>query len=873
MSMLEFSTTFSLGESLLPFVSSLIPETKENGSPVFPDERAQAALKLLQARVVGREKDGAVIVAWSGIADGEECGDSGNKPVTLMGLIEGRNPLALLYSHDKLINVVSASVDQGRSLLSFTEVYSTSGAAGNSSLDELEQQSIYQSFVVELQPAGRVLSLDVRRPFYQRTQFVYNGGSRSAASKDVYMLFILHHQSIGMYHFKLNQINDVLVLAGQPVACELWSQPVWFQWSQAHQRLYFVYDKPQLEGDGDESYLDDDMGEEEGEDGVFHPVLRVVEFFDSGAHEVVLELRLPFEMRKAETTLYSDQLTWCESVPDRNCNMAVLQLSGDQRVGSLCVVYQHVVKKADRESRFPSPLKYTVCILHHAYRMELSMPTIPALDEYKLPPMMLFTVLGDYIMVWIPGKVLHLLDCSTEHGAFHHMLLQDSVRTLPYNSTSVCSWPCAVSQPSTGSLFDTKRQDAFTVSIQRQELAELFAETSQESLRAASLHYALVHQRDNGLARKMIEHLCRDPAAPDCTSLLAEYLLAASYAHMRREGLDSTLMQLLPISMAGPFRSHVEEGRDGSQLVRIFYSRMHGLKDQVIGWQPDASQQPLAQVVVPSQNKLLLGLQRNLVLHDGPARFNLRAIKQKLESAPPSVTSTDSFQSLPTTPQQPESRGFFRRLSSSLSGRRPSTAPPQRSGSIAATSSLPFLETQPEEELLADHRRHLVVEHFRHHLKKNSHESLERCQQIAQEYAATQMHHSKYLLNAIWTSLRHPTLGQPSQALLRDRGRSRDKALFTMAEHFSAAVRSCGFPTPSGFNQFFAALGLRCLDPLVFLQYAQQNVFFLTNDFVRRVVHELNNTPENAELKFQVRSRCWVLLLAALIMRWLASTC
>lgn len=855
--MLEFSSTFSLGESLLSFVASEIPSTKEDGSYCSPEERAQAALKLLQARVVGREKDGAVLVAWTGVSADQSSAET---PVTLFGLLEGRNPITLIYAHDKLIHVVSASIDQGRSLLGFTElsqvVDSHSANVGEKNASSDDAEAVYQSYVVELQPTGRVHALQVERNRCQRTQFVYAGTSRLIASRDVYMLFLLHQESVGMYHFKLDQVGDALVLAGQPVTCELCSQPLWFQWSHAFQRLYFVCDKPQL-GDskgilGEADSFDDSDSSEDA----LHPVLRVVEFFEDGAHEMVLDVRLPFEMNEIDPSIvpaYCNKHAWCESVPDMRCNMAVLQLGSEQRIGSLCIVYQHALQRSRRNTpRLTSPLKYSVCILHHAYRMEVSMPTVPALTEERTPQPLLFTTLGDYVMIWLPGKVLHLLDCSTEHGAFHHILLQESVPALPFKSLSACPWSSGIALGAAASLFDSCRQEAYTVSIQRQELVELFSETQQESFRAASLHFALIHQCDNGLACKMIEHLCRDPAAPDCTMLLAEYLLAASYAHMRREGLPPNIMQLLPISLAGAFRNQVEEGRDG-QNVRIFYSRMHGLKDQLIGWQPDATQQPLAQIIVPPPNKLLLGLQRNLMLRDGPARFNLLAIKQKLESAPPASPTSEFAPQSPVAAPQSETRSFLRRLSSSLSGRRPPVARPHRSKSdMSSSTSLPFLETQPEEEFVADRRRCLVVEHLHRHLKGNSHESADRCHQIAQEYASTQMHHSKFLLNTIWTSLRPPGQGQPSQVLLSDRGGPRDKALFTMAEHFSAAVRSCGFPTPSGFNQFFAALGLRCLEPLVFLQYAQQNVFSLPNDFVRRVVHELNDTPENAELKFQV---------------------
>ncbi|XP_065185115.1 protein pigeon-like [Sycon ciliatum] len=877
--MFEFSPIFSLGESLLPFVAHLITETKEDGSFASMDERGQAAVKLLKAKVIGRERDGSVLVSWVGVTNKD---GSDGKAVTLIGLLEGRNPLTLLYAHDELTHVVSASIDQGRSLLSFTEVTrqttDNEGEHGNEAGDEASRSiagaspiRTYRSYVVELKPAGRLLALNVERSLYQRTQFIYANTGRSAApSKDVYMLYILHRESVGIYHFKLQQLDNVLVICGQPVTCELWSRPVWFQWSHANQRLYFVYNKPQVDaGNSDLEYSDLDSLNGSGcsldDDASFYPVLRVAEFFDGGAHEVVMEVRLQFSMVISDAPVYDLDATWCECVPDINCNMAVLQLGGEQRVGSLCVAYQHAGGRS-QDSQFPASLKYSVCILHHAYHMELSMPLMPALQENQRPQQLLFAALGDYVMVYMPGRMLHLLDCSTEHGAFHHLLLQEDVPVLPFNGTRVSPWPVLALQPSTGGIFNVQRQEAYTVSIHRQELAILFAETQQESLRAAVLHLALIHQRDSGLARKMIEHLCRDPAAPDCTTLLAEYLLAASYTHMRREQLDQTVMQLLPISLADPFRNHVEEGRDGCQHVRISYSRMHGLKEQIIGWQPDPTQEPLAQVVVPSQNKLLLGLQRNLRLRDGPARFNLRAIQHKLESAPsPSPTSDSPSTSISGT-QPTESLGFFRRLSSSLNARRSASA--QRPTTLAPASSLPFLETQPEEEILADHRRTLVVDHFRFHLKRHSHESAEKCQQIAHEYASTQMHHSKYLLNAIWTSLRHPTLGQPSQVLLSDRGGPRDKALFTMAEHFSAAVRSCGFPTPSGFNQFFAALGLRCLEHLTFLQYAQQNVFSLPLEFVRRVVRELNNTPENAELKFQILNRLKYEDVVTLLVEW-----
>ena len=536
----------------LDFLKSVTPHLHD-------DSKQNLSIKELDPKVVGQERN-AILYTWF-------CRQE-NRPTKWKTLISvydtTRHASKILFTHNDKIDVVSASVSQTFILLAFT-------VRERHTSDSQSPTEIFKSYLAEIAPQKRVFSLNIEWHTYQKVQFLYQ---QQPSLKEIYMLFIHHKESIGLYRIPLAKLgDDGFVMSSQPKTDQIIRQFLWSQFDPIERRLFFIQLKAQ---------------DEEEDEGVV--IFNAIQFDDRGKHRYILNFQLPVsfnvELMKEPVSYFDTYLG--QTVSNMNLNITTLTSSK----GAMMVCYQHPVDDSDRGSKFPESseadrlsvsstmqdtekITYSVFCIHGGYTLTCSVSFVPTTVSSNR---ILFTMFGDYLMVLLYGCFLHLLDCGSEHEPIHHILLgEDGCTAVPEFAQNGCLLSSAVwdYMPALHHgvlLYDSVSQKSFKMAFNHKSLIKIFSTTRHASTRMAILHSAIVHIKDSMFSKKLIECLCQDPSNIECSELLKEYLIACSYARMKQQ-LSYFLLKPLPFTSFDPFRGQVERDREKKKTVFLSYKK------------------------------------------------------------------------------------------------------------------------------------------------------------------------------------------------------------------------------------------------------------------------------------------------------------
>ncbi|XP_065846473.1 protein pigeon-like [Oscarella lobularis] len=793
-------------------------------------ELGSLAESFSNARLIGQEKDSSILFSWVA----QSSTDSGRK-ATFVGLKDYTNgKSSIIYEHPSVIDIVGASVNPEKNLLAFTELASGLREYSEAGIGD----KIYRSFVSEINPRGRCFCLQIDRPEFQRVQFLYPIGPHAKERRrESYLLYLLHRECIGLYTFRFSHLpgHNGLVIVRQPLKREISKAFYWYQWDPSHQRLYALYFMPSATGRKVE------------------PHLRCFEFPSKDTDEIVMDWVLPLPFTEEQLTEEKPEylpLPAFRKLQESHINLSVVSLPGDSQNGSLYICYQHPVQKdgsssPDKNTQF---LTYSVCLLHLGQVLKVKVKSIEV--DKESDKRLYFSSISDHVLVYVPGVLLHLLDCSAEHSPVHHILMHgDVVPRFPASEPLLCNWTNVNGyvKRRNVSVLDASTWKGYDVVFSRSVIAQHFSETHLTSTKLALLHMALVHLNDRLLIRMLFREMCLDPAHPDCKELLCDFLLGSTYARMKFSSADSSLLKLLPLTLSGRLRGHLEKDVDGKDVAVVTYSSVSG----------DSIERCLARSNWGelSQEKSVVRI-KNYTDHTNPFEVLLANLKLNKQQTPRvDLERLDDLGDVDIDVEEktdadgkPKRPSLFRRLSVSFASRL---------GKKDADLRLPPDALESEDVELERQQKKLIYyvqKHLMRWLKGDAKTLDIRCLKIAKEYCSIQADQAKMLLDLICT-----TLGFDDTHLavvsLAERGTERDCALYGMVERFCCALEQLGFPYPKGFHVFFASLGYRCLEPRVFLQYVNRQVFQLKEEFVRRVITELGSSAECLEIKFQLLSR------------------
>ncbi|XP_028401360.1 gamma-secretase-activating protein-like [Dendronephthya gigantea] len=814
-------------EKVFDFDDDIFPWIVERVKKTFRKRDVQdvdAIKESCNAHIVGQVSDDLLLFTWDGKPDKTKS----EMEITYFCLYDlTTKKSSILFDHDRKVDVVTASVNEERTLLAFTVIELKPHDFNPAE----ESVGTYKSIIAEISPKNRVFKLAVDQPHYQKVQFLHGkyplyGGS---ARRESHMLFFHHTKSIDLYHIPLARIDCGMIMSSQPQVENLVKRFVWAQFERHRKRLYYVYSE----------------SDDESADLIFS----AIQFCETSPRVVTMKLICPFSVGSpSNTRLQYDRKPLSKFVSESDVNMQVVS-SPD---GSFFLCYQHPLNEdtrpiqdtasstdvTDGGGEFEpqqSVLEYSIFMLHHGAILRCKVPNVvPSnlIDQARL----LFVMLNDCIAVILPGYVFHILDCNAEHPPCHHLFLSgpDS-EELSISDEQLSEFRCFNSKPRKAiqqeelQLFEPRLCKLFKLNIKNNYWTDCFLSTHCDTTRLALLHFSILHIQDPDIMLQIFGHLACDPANPECVDILNEYLIGSTYFQMKFQ-VEASVYKLLPFSNTEPFRGHLETNRKGEKIAQISYT-------------PMKSSKILNQTFKDEKRKELefwIFLRQNLSFASSVDRFSLKKISMQ-EEIPRTNDSSSTAESGFSSIFQKFRR--FQLVENQIQG----------NSEFSKEYKPEYLEyircddaTVEKEEGRSMKVLDSLTRFFHRYLPSEVPKM--KIQKMAMEYIACQKKQSSKLLDLFWSGLNYSDDTHPYDHSLNTRGTSRERALLMLFERYHMAVNQIHFPIPTGFHTFFVFMGFRCLEERLFIQYVINKIFSLETEFMNRLLHDVGDDESYSHL-------------------------
>ena len=844
-SLLSFDETFNFSQ----FVKEHL---------VVDQSKEVAEVITKSAHIVGQERDGSVLFSWD-----VPVGASLSRYVTKVGLYStSRLSYQVLYTHDETITIICASVNADRTLLAF-------------STREIADTNVsYESFIAEIQPQGRMLSLNLGSCDFRKVQFIYassqNGGSRRpnrSPSLNARLLVIIPGHWICLYIFNLETVDKGVMITRQPKSSLLTENAPWYQWDPVNQWLYYTRFETTASGSSRKT-----------RNSLMLCVLSFEESVEHTVFTVSLPISYPSDHYLGSATFYDNQVAL--SPPIHELNMCVLH--NDE--GLWCVCLQNPGKNAAMSSPQPTrkqgdqeaetEIHYSVFIIHNGHVMDARV-TLPGSStrQYHLS----FMLFQSCVVAYIPGVLFHLLNVGPRTDPCHHLIL-DHVNSpiLPtmQGSTAKVFAPAkphadcpilvnAVSTDNGYSIMDTDSQIIYNCCLDPAGLLELFKNPStspqtQESL----LHLMLVTFQLHTEVLKMLEYVCQTPVSLSDPRIFAEFLMSFSYSCVESD-YRHYLVKQLPLTISRTYQGGIYRNSNGSKYVLLRCSEMQGF---------------IKQVLVQSDQRMLAISEDERLMFDYPRndRFNQLVYLSYLNQ--PNVYQRISIEEISSRASSPAvlfayfNSGASNVVKKKAAKRKKITTSPEhlhKSGSIMGrlkllinspksnrasasdeiVDDMPFL--LPDEDLNTEQFRKdviiqdLIRKSLGRKLKLTNKISSTHVQATAEGYWEELQRASLILLKVIWESLEFTMATHPLFESIHRQASSSEVVLFELLESYQMAHIEVGLPLPSGFHTLFISMGYLCLAPVVFLQYLKNGVFTPTTRFLHLLFTQCEDVDDH----------------------------
>ncbi|GFR93996.1 protein pigeon [Elysia marginata] len=861
-----------------------------------------------------------------------------------------------------------------------------------------KSKDVFQGFLAELQSIEKIVySLNMERSTFLKVQFLYPDQQGQTHSRESSMLVFLHKESIGLYRVPVARIGD------RGITEQVVRKFVWCQWDVLHQRLHFIQN---LRTDINTGVGGANVS---GVEGV-QQKMSTIQFYSRGKYEGLIDVPINFPfpyIRTADKPHYGD-IPLHPGIPELTLNVAVLT----QTNGTFCLCYHKLITepRAKAVPQVPTEcqdIEYYISMVHHAKTLYGCVSNLPR--QVAIQKRLVFSWLGSYLMVMLPGYFVHLLNVSPTFEPCHHLLLHD-YKMVPSLSAGVSSSSAKhmsvkfdIEDDEESHLEEEELKEAITTQLptagtcQNQEEATgqdqslssaepsspaadqshvlstsdeaaesqpsgngqqiekqptqtdhrspstyveetepatkvypIFSEscTTMKTLlpcqsffresgstaqhlydyrsgclmklvmnvdlmvdsfrkaywqtRLAILHYLILHHKDPYAIKRLFEVLCENLTSSEVNNMFTEYLVASTFAEMKKQ-VDREVLSLLSFTSIQTLRGQFEKGPLGERLAHVSYLNL----DLV-----DLNRRPTRDTVKRPPDNFWDVLVRRLKLrHSEPLlpRFShsnvMRLYRQaemeeaagktiwdamhvedsffdgvytmKLTEMPPSLWKKQQQQQQGTSQSSlAEVVGIAVGGESLLSGRM------SKLDQVLGPTPL-FLQTKIAQESSIFKRRlsmlteDLLSKHLVRYLGK---ESRSKANNVAREYLYCQAKVSRQLCRLIW-SLRGNRLGHELEGCLlpnlQEPGTDDEYELFQLYERFYLTAGELGYPLPPGFSSFFTALGFKCLELHMFFQYVDNHILVLTPDFILQLLEDLPDDvdEEVPHIKFQVISR------------------
>lgn len=822
---------------------------------VSPEEEELADMVRSSAHLVGQTRSGEVLYAWDRQVSGDES-------ITTVGLFNHQTKSHhTIYQHDCKISVCDATINYEKTLLAFT----IKEAAYE------DDQHMYDSYIAEIQPQGRVFTLNIPSPNYRMLQFLHRESSQapkirmtSKTTQMSHLLVVIPSVLICLYHFKMQLIMLGAVMVGQPEKEILQKNFAWYQWDPHTQWLYYARFETNT------SMVRVSVSGK-------HALLLSCENFSTPKHQLMFTVSLPLPYSE---DLYSNVATYYDCpfafiLPVREMNLQVLY----RRDGFWCVCLQHctgVALELDQPdsscagSSEGAKIDYSVYILHNGHVLYGQVQFPHFISD---PTYIHFMLVGCFVAAYIPYMMLHLLNVGPLIDPCHHLTFGSDYSSFAVfdavpaelvdrealscdSRISILVTPPSLTSAVSGSLMgdyntaviDCDSNTLYECNLNIPAFFQLFKNTSDPILKEDLLHLMVVGFRYHGMALSMIEHVCQTPMSMSDHGLFAEFIISSSFANFYFD-CKKFFARQFPLTTAQTFHGKVCKNTDGGNKVLLKLRRIPNFVQQLL---------------VQSDQRLVMATPEELLNYDPPRNqefenlcFNVvlnqpeygRIDIKDLPSLEESQQAVDASLSGTSKQQKGNKKGgVSSQQGSSASGiLHKITTLSRRTGRHTSPVQL---APDPQQLLNFLSLDEDVVEGLRtkaNNVKEQILMSLMkdlplRARNIAynttKTYCKELEKQSCNLLLVIWQSLGFNSNNHPINSSLCRTPTTKERILFELLEAYQLAHLELGLPLPMGFQTLFICLGFLTLEIVMFLQYLRNDIFTPTKRFVELLIED-----------------------------------
>ncbi|XP_078275844.1 gamma-secretase-activating protein [Rhinoraja longicauda] len=526
-------------------------------------------------------------------------------------------------------------------------------------------------------------------------------------------------------------------------------------------------------------------------------VLMCIQFHLDRSNEILMSFSLGFPLIVTRLRLVNFGYNYFheEEKSSESLNLQIFT----NHAGALSVCYSHPVQN---EQEFI----YSVILLHYGwrktFRVSLEKSKCACISEVA------FLNVGYYIAVYVPGYFLHLINIQHPNLTCHSLFLsgEDAKVKLWNHQCCALSWSDLLLDCHLGKIYKPELNP---------QLLMLFMQSSKLVChQRAAMHCAILYLQCNSDVESQIIHWLCGLSASACADLIQEFILGTLY----RKAISETnaLAKLLPCSSLINWKGDIPGVTCTTEnILRSAGKKICNCKGF---WEVMNRNVESLKNLESLHNSLYttntLGRMKSRLLSE--MRVDSRAIRHftnALETAKMILSKVDSL------------------------------SPGER--------VVPFCQ---EEDCHQMALIGLMSEKLKEHILKHAHSlGKKKIDVIVNNYVANLLECIWKLVDTIWKNY---GLNPHNLCLSnREEVNSAEFVVFHMMIWVLQAVEGLSLPLPPGYHTIHILLGARCLPLHSLLHYIDLGLLHPTEQFVTRLIEELDNSETNERFKLSIMAR------------------
>ena len=745
-------------------------------------------------KIIGQERSGSFLFAWI------------VNQATYIAIHYPNGPIhTLLYRFSEPTNIVSAAVNEDTSLLAFTTITETS------------DNPTFSTYIVNIHSEAAPVPLKLDTLYYHKVLFLKSMGfdyrKLGTVRPEAKLLLIMHKVGVVFYQLHLRTIQNCTVISDEPKEERITEEIDWYQWDSINQWLYYArFYNPEERA---LSLTCIDLSQ------TYHIVLFCLQF------------SLPYDSfhYTGKTTYYSSPGAFI--LPQKEINIQILHVKD----GPWCMCIQHNDGSHTEDGQYK--IEYSVFMMHNGHALK-GFVNLNEKPEHGIS--LYFMLLGQFVAIYAPGYLFHLLNVGAKSDPCHHLILGKEFTP---------NLPCQVPNPRLSYVMSTSLIGEFdstfmecnlNISYQCQlnQVAFLYLFKVHAHVKLSLIHLALVCLRQPELANSMISSLAQNPLSHDVPDILAEYIISAAYASMQYE-CKTVVLKQLPLTTKSTFQGIIVKDSQNRTSVRLQCTPIKKFVHQLQGQSEatfDLNHPEELMTYIPEGP---LG-----VLYFNAVLSTSNIDRLHLPSIMSSPHAGGSLPKLDTAGASPPQQKTGRSASDSVIGRITATLTGRKKGSSSSNQlsneTLSFLTVDGDfQDLLATQKETLRYKCYDFYSKRLPLRLKTVIHNVAKSYSSNLLLQLQVVLDTIWKIVGFTLENNPIDRPIHSDSPAREILLYELIEGYFLALNQLKLPVPEGFHSFFVIMGYRCLDRLLFIQYLENGVLHITQRFVDALIADIDN--------------------------------